>query len=210
MNRILCFGDSNTWGYIPASNLERFPAHVRWPGVLQMELGDEYSIVEEAQNGRTTVFDDPYETICKNGSRHLPVVLESQKPVEVVVLMLGTNDLKLHLNQNALTIAHGAGVLVSRILQSDAGPNQKAPKVLLISPAQIHPAQCPFGHKFDGTHEKSVGFAKAYREVAELHGVEFLDAAEHVKVPETDCIHFDEAGHAALGTAVAKKLRVML
>jgi len=210
MKRILCFGDSNTWGYIPLSNLERFPEDVRWAGVMQARLGSGYRVIEEAQNGRTTVFDDPYETNCKNGSRHLPVVLESHKPVDLVIIMLGTNDLKMHLGQNALTIAAGAGVLVDRVLASDAGPSLGAPKVLLISPAEIHPDQCPFGHKFDGAAEKSKDFAAAYREVAELRDVPFLNAADHVSVPETDCVHFDKVGHGALGAAAADKVRQIL
>jgi len=207
MKRILCFGDSNTWGYVPLSQLERFPEEVRWTGVLQSELGDGFRVIEEGQNGRTTVFDDPYESICKNGSRHLPVLLESHKPLDLVVIMLGTNDLKTHLGQNARTIAAGAGVLVDRVLASDAGPAFGAPQVLLIAPARLANAQCPFGHKFDGVYESSAQFAEAYQEVAELRGVPFLNAAEFVTVPETDCIHFDAAGHAALGRAVAAKVK---
>lgn len=207
MKRILCFGDSNTWGYIPLSELERFPEDVRWTGILQAELGEGYRVIEEAQNGRTTVFDDPYETICKNGAKHLPVVLESHKPLDLVVIMLGTNDLKTHLGQTAHTIAGGAGVLVQQVLSSEAGPNLGAPKALLISPAEVANAQCPFGHKFDNTHQTSMGFAEAYLEIAETLDVPFLNAAEHVTVPDTDCIHFDKEGHSKLGRAVAKTVR---
>ena len=85
-----------------------------------------------------------------------------------------------------------------------------SPKVLLISPAEVHPAACPFGHKFDGAAEKSKGFAAAYREAAELRNIPFLNAADHVTVPETDCIHFDKVGHSALGAAVADKVRNIL
>lgn len=207
MKRILCFGDSNTWGYMPLSNLRRFPEDVRWAGVMQSLLGTEYRVIEEAQNGRTTVFDDPYEMICKNGAKHLPVVLESHKPLDLVIIMLGTNDLKTHLGQNAHTIAAGAGVLVDRVLASDAGPKLGAPQILLIAPAAVAEAPCPFGHKFDGVYQTSTRFAEAYREVAELRMVPFLNAAEHVTVPATDCIHFDEEGHAALGKAVAEKVQ---
>jgi lysophospholipase L1-like esterase len=210
MKNILCFGDSNTWGYIPASNCERYPADVRWAGVLQANLGDGFRVIEAPQPAPTTVFDDPYESVCKNGSRHLPIALESHKPLDLVIVMLGTNDLKQHLNQNAQTIAAGAGVLVDRVTGSDAGPTQAAPRILLISPALIHPSQCPFGHKFDGAHAKSLGFAAAYREVADTLDVPFLDAAEFVTVPETDCIHFDETGHAAMGAAAADKVRLIL
>lgn len=207
MKRILCFGDSNTWGYMPLSALERYPDEARWAGVLQSKLGSEYRVIEEGQNGRTTVFDDPFETICKNGSKHLPVLLESHKPLDLVVIMLGTNDLKTHFRQNAHTIAAGAGVLVNRVLESEAGPALSAPKVLLIAPAEVADAQCPFGHKFDGTHEISKSFAHAYEEVAQTLEIPFLNAAEHVSVPTTDCIHFDAAGHAALGAAVTRAVK---
>jgi len=207
MKRILCFGDSNTWGYVPLGALERYPEDVRWTGVLQAELGSEYRVIEEGQNGRTTVFDDPFETTCKNGSRHLPVLLESHKPLDLVVIMLGSNDLKTHFRQTALTIAAGAGVLASRVMESEAGPALGAPKVLLIAPAEVADAQCPFGRKFDGTHEISKGFAQAYQEVAQILEIPFLDAAEHVSVPVTDCIHFDVAGHTALGIAVAHSVK---
>jgi len=210
MKRILCFGDSNTWGYVPAGEVERFPADVRWTGVMSEKLGDGYLVIEEAQNGRTTVFDDPYETICKNGSKHLPVVLESQKPVDLVIVMLGTNDLKAHLGQTAQTIAFGAGVLVDQILASDAGPGKVAPKVLLIAPALVAEGECPFGPKFDGAAEKSRGFAPAYRREAELRGVSFMNAADHVTVPPTDCIHFDKVGHGALGVALADRVRLLI
>ena len=210
MKRILCFGDSNTWGFVPASEAERFPPEVRWTGVMRERLGAGYEAIEEAQNGRTTVFDDPYETVCKNGARHLPVVLESQKPVDLVILMLGTNDLKAHLGQTATTIALGAGVLVDRILASDAGPRKRAPQVLLVAPACVAPETCPFGPKFDGAAEKSAGFAAAYRREAELRGVPFVDAAAHVTVPATDCIHFDKVGHGALGSVLADRVRQLL
>ena len=210
MKRILCFGDSNTWGYVPLSPSERFPDEVRWTGVLQSALGAGYRVTEEGQNGRTTVFDDPYETICKNGSKHLPVILESHKPLDLVIIMLGTNDLKTHLGQSARTIAAGAGVLVDRVLASDSGPEQGIPKVLLISPAQVADARCPFGRIFDGAAATSCGFAEAYREEAQLRGIPLLNAAEHVIVPKSDCIHFDAAGHAALGAAVAVKVQEIL
>jgi lysophospholipase L1-like esterase len=207
MKRILCFGDSNTWGYVPASEADRFPSDVRWPGVMREKLGAGCEVIEEAQNGRTTVFDDPYETVCKNGAKHLPVILESQKPVDLVILLLGTNDLKAHLGQTAKTIAMGAGVLLDRILASDAGPGKRAPKVLLVAPALVAAAECPFGPKFDGAVEKSRDFAAAYRREAELRGVPFVNAADHVTVPATDCIHFDKVGHGALGAALADHVR---
>jgi lysophospholipase L1-like esterase len=210
MIRILCFGDSNTWGYIPGSDGGRYPADARWPGVLASRLGQDYQVIEEAQNGRTTIWDDPTEEINKNGSRHLPVVLESQMPIDLVIIMLGTNDLKNHFNQNAHAIAHGAGVLVDRVLASDAGPDNSAPAVLLISPAPVSDGHCPFGHLFDNAPARSRKFAEAYLEIAEEHGIPFLNAGQYASCPEPDCIHIDDTGHRTLGEAVAAKVRELL
>jgi lysophospholipase L1-like esterase len=90
---VLCYGDSNTWGSDPETG-ERFAPEVRWPGVLRQALGEGYWVVEEGLNGRTTVRDDPIEGAHKNGRTYLPACLEFHKPIDLVLIMLGTNDLK--------------------------------------------------------------------------------------------------------------------
>ena len=92
MKTILCYGDSNTYGYNP-SNGFRYPENVRWTGRLQSALGEGYKIIEEGCNGRTTIFDDPLEG-WKNGLGYLRPCLNSHKPVDIVIMMLGSNDLK--------------------------------------------------------------------------------------------------------------------
>jgi lysophospholipase L1-like esterase len=173
---------------------------------MQTELGDDFLVIEEAQNGRTTIWDDPAETVDKNGLKHLPVVLESQAPVDLVIVMLGTNDLKNHLNQNALAIAHSCGVLVDRILESAAGPGNSVPKILLIAPAPVSEGHCPFGNLFVGAVEKSAGFKAAYAEIAENRGVAFLNAGDFASCPVPDTIHLDAEGCSRLGKAVAQKI----
>ncbi len=208
---IVCFGDSNTWGYIPGSACERYPLDTRWPGVMQAALGSDYRVIEEAQNGRTTVWPDPCEpTVSKCGKDHLPVVLESHKPIDLVIVMLGTNDLKNHINQTAQTIAQGAITLVDMILASTAGPDQQAPQVLMVCPVPLHPAQCPFWHLFDGAAEKSLAMPTAYQELAEDRGVAFLNAGDHATCPDTDCIHLDAEGQGSLGKAMADKVQTVL
>lgn len=204
--RVLVFGDSNSWGWIPGSDGDRMPADTRWPGVMQTELGDDFDVIEECQNGRTTMWDDPNEPVDKNGLRHLPVVLESQKPVDLVIVMLGTNDLKNHFNLNAFAIAHSCGVLLDRILESDAGPDKAAPKVMLIAPAPVV-GGCPFGHLFDDAPAKSAGFKSAYAEVAAEREIPFLNAGDFASCPVPDSIHIDEESCGRLGKAVAAKVR---
>ena len=205
--RVLCFGDSNTWGFVPGSDGERMPPGERWPGVVQAELGDEFLIIEEAQNGRTTIWDDPTEQVDTNGLRHLAVVLESQAPVDLVIVMLGTNDLKNHLNQNAFAIAHSCGVLIDRILEGSAGPGKTAPKVLLIAPVPVSEGHCPFGNLFVGAVEKSAGFGSAYAKIATDRGIPFLNAGDFASCPVPDTIHVDAAGCRHLGKAVAQKVK---
>ena len=125
MKSILCYGDSNTWGCIPLPGLDpasRFPPATRWPGVLRRELGDGYWIVEAGLNGRTTVWDDPLEP-HRNGRKLLLPTLLTHQPLDLVIIMLGTNDLKHRLNASAAEIAEGAGMLVDIVTGSGCGPD---------------------------------------------------------------------------------------
>ena len=132
MKKILCYGDSNTYGFDPVSGL-RYPKSVRWTGRLQQELGDQYEVIEEGCNGRTTVFDDPYEP-WKNGKRYLPACLNSHKPVDIVVLMLGSNDLKMEFHASAQDIARGAEELVCMIKEFMTEKQGFYPDVILMAP----------------------------------------------------------------------------
>ena len=209
---VLCFGDSNTWGFIPGTDCERYLPEVRWPGVMAAALGNGYRVIEEAQNGRMTAWDDPVSPfINKCGATHLPVVLESQKPIDLAILMLGTNDLKNHMGHNAWAIADGMGALVDIVLASDAGPTKRPPRVLVVSPVPVNAeGVCPFSHLFDLAAPLSRELAAAYREIAETRGVEFFDAGAHASCPPTDCIHIDAEGHASIGAAMAEKVRAIL
>jgi lysophospholipase L1-like esterase len=215
MKTVLCFGDSNTWGYDPEASFgmpfpRRHPADVRWTGVLAAELGGEWQIIADGQNGRTTVHEDPF-AVARNGRTYLPACLESHQPIDVVVLMLGTNDLKAVHAAPAGEIATGVGVLARLILQSTAGPRNAAPKLLLVAP----PAVGSLGHlpdladKFAGAEAKAQRFPKLYRALAAQLGVGFLDAQAHTTPSPVDGLHLDAANHSALGKAVAAAVRAM-
>jgi lysophospholipase L1-like esterase len=133
---VLCYGDSNTWGSDPETG-ERFPEGVRWPGVLRRELGEEYRVIEEGLPGRTTVRDDPIEGDHKNGRSYLRACLESHRPIDLVTIMLGTNDLKERFGSSASDIAQGAASLADWTLRSGCGPEGGAPVVVLISPPAV-------------------------------------------------------------------------
>ncbi len=152
MKTVLCYGDSNTWGYDPATQT-RYPRDVRWPGVLRKELGDDYLVIEEGLNGRTTVWDDPIE-LDKNGATYLRPCIQTHKPLDLVIIMLGTNDLKTRFSLPAYDIASGAGVLVDIVMKSDAGIDSSAPDVLLIAPPQAVELTS-FAEMFENAVEKS-------------------------------------------------------
>ena len=203
MKAIMCYGDSNTWGYNPATG-ERFPRDERWTGVLRRELGDGYEIIEEGLNGRTTVWDDPIEGY-KNGKEQLIPCLETNKPLDLVIVMLGTNDLKMRFSVPAYDIANGAGVLVGTIQKSETGVNGP-PAVLLMAPPLVS-RLTDFAEMFEGAEAKSRKFSLHYRRVAEEYGCHFLDTGEIIVSSDLDGIHFEKSEHQKLGKAVAEAVR---
>jgi lysophospholipase L1-like esterase len=204
---VLCYGDSNTWGYDPASG-ERFPEDVRWPGVLARELGDEFRVIEEGLNARTTVRDDPVEEY-KNGKDYFRPCLESHRPLDLVIVALGVNDLKARFFASASDVADGAGVLVAIAQRNGAGPDGSPPTVLLVAPPTVG-RLTELAEMFAGAEEKSRGFARQYRRVAQKHGCELLDAGELVRSSDLDGIHLEVGEHRKLGEAVAARVREML
>ena len=213
MTAILCYGDSNTWGY-EASTTERLGRWDRWPGVLQRALGDDVHVIEEGQNGRTTVFDVPFEP-DRNGLTHLPVALKTHHPLDAVVIDLGTNDLFLP-GVNAYHVARGAIKLAEVVLAGDAGPAGKAPVVLVLVPPPFATARQWDQGESPGAEGESQRLSRAFAdgaaEVMEEDGitVPLLDLRDHVTSSPIDGIHFEADGHRAIGTAVAARLREML
>ncbi len=204
MKTILCYGDSNTWGCDPATK-ERYSLAERWTGVLAQELGDEYRVVEEGLNGRTTVWQDPIEGY-KNGKEYLIPCLESHKPIDLVTILLGTNDLKTRFSVSAYDIATSAGVLVQIVLKSMAGPQNGAPQVLLVAPPVVGQLS-DYAEMFEDAQTKSKKFGKYYAQVAEEYGCHFLDTAPIVRSSDVDGIHWEVSEHRKLGQAVAARVR---
>lgn len=217
VKRILCYGDSNTWGYMPGSG-QRFDSDTRWTGVLQELLGEEYCIIEAGLNGRTTVFDSPFDDYL-NGKAGLGYAFLQASPVDLVAIMLGTNDLKY---TNAAGAARGVGALVSEIrsitnkvsssfyLTNALQPEKADTKILIISPILVHPDILRISpmtvFEEEKRYEKAQGFSAAYKNVAAQAGAWFLDAAAFAQPSDTDGIHMTAEGHKALGHAVAAKV----
>lgn len=165
-------------------------------------------MVEEGLNGRTTVWEDSLER-NRNGRELLLPVLLRHMPLDLVIVMLGTNDLKHRFGASARAIAEGAGMLVDDVRGSACGPDGAAPQVLLICPPPFARSEQP-EDEFEGAAEKSRRLAPHYAAIAEDRGCAFLDAGTHVRASASDGIHLDRSAHAVLGRAVATTVRAIL
>ncbi|HEY1943840.1 MAG TPA: SGNH/GDSL hydrolase family protein [Roseiarcus sp.] len=204
---IVAFGDSNTWGYDPATGT-RFAPDVRWTGVMQRELGAAYRVIEEGLNGRTTVFNDPIEP-DRRGADYLPPCLRSHAPLDLLIIALGCNDMKMRFSASPGDIANGAEFLI-RLARAEAlGPDGALPRILLVAPPPIRKLT-NFAEMFQGAAEKSQLLAQRYRDVAERQRVGFVDAGEFVACSDLDGIHFEVESHAVLGQTMAEAARMVL
>jgi lysophospholipase L1-like esterase len=207
MKTLLCYGDSNTHGTLPSGDpttTRRLGPDERWPGIVRKRLGADWLVVEEGLNGRTTVRDDPVYGAHKNGLAGLPIALESHQPIDLVVLMLGTNDIKVIYSMTALDIARANAVLVERILGAVAsGPGGgRGPNVLLVSPPRVLEVGLQVELRAGGA-AKSERLGGLLAEVAKAHGIPFLDAATIIEPSPIDGVHFEAPEHLKLGNAIA-------
>ena len=200
MKTVLCYGDSLTWGFRPGDG-ERHDYDVRWTTVLQRQLGDEFLVIPEGLSGRFTVHDDPWREGL-NGSKLLLPVLASHKPIDLLVLMLGTNDILHNPQYNAYDAARGAEVVVKKALHSECGPESGAPQILLLAPPLIGSLSASFKEECHGSPVRSEKFAYYYRKVADAHGVSFFDAGRACVPGSADGVHLDEEGNRLLGEAL--------
>lgn len=210
MKHILCFGDSNTWGndaysYDPVIDSgKRMPYEIRWPGALQNLLGNEYRIIEDALNGRTTVTED-YFFPGRRGIDSLKIALDAHAPLDLVILALGCNEFKQMFNLSAGMIAYGMELLVTEAQKSYYG--YPVPKVLILAPAPVPDAigTAMFGPNFGPNAGKvSRELGSLYRQLAERRGCAFLDCADlDLKLNELDMLHYNESDHKKVAEALA-------
>jgi lysophospholipase L1-like esterase len=203
---LLCFGDSNTWGFNPAT-WERYPQDIRWPGVLQNELGESYRVIEDGQNGRTAIEGKAFAGF--NTSKvALVSTLANHSPFDLVILMLGTNDLLMRSSVFPDDVGKGIDVLLDIIRSSGAGPGGNAPAVLLLAPPPIgsHTGEIDAP---ESALTQSHLFAERYASIAADFDCAFLDTGEIVRSSEIDGSHLDASEHTKLGLAVAKRVRMI-
>lgn len=208
MKTIVCFGDSNTWGANPHTG-DRYAPHERWTGVLQAEIGRGYRVIEEGLNGRTTNLDDIIEP-HRNGLAYLLPCLESHRPIDLVTVMLGGNDLKARFNRSGSDAAQAAALVAQTAANQLVGPGLTRPKVLLM----ISPPFVPLG-KFGPLFgvdaiEKSHELARMIPLFASITGLPVLDLAALIEASPADGVHLDAEALPVIGRAVAERVRALI
>lgn len=203
---ILCFGDSNTYGYKP-DGTGRFDENTRWTQILQKKLGSGYRIIEEGLCGRTTVFQDELRE-GRRGLDLIGVTVEMQTPLDLMILMLGTNDCKTRYGASAAVIARGLDQVIRKARKSSSRPFD----ILVVSPIHLGKGvgEPDFDPEFNESSEAvSRNLASEYRKVALQNHAAFLNAADFASPSTTDREHLNEAGHAALAEAIYSKVLSM-
>jgi lysophospholipase L1-like esterase len=213
MKTILAYGDSLTFGASPIKNGPRHAYEDRWPTALERGLGGAARVIAEGLGGRTTAHDDWFANADRNGARILPTLLESHSPLDMVIIMLGTNDIKPFHGRTAGEAGRGMGRLVQVVRGHYAGKREPEPKIILVAPPPLRMGQNPdmmdhFGPQ--AALETSLDFSGEYRKRAEEHGVAFFDAATVAETDPNDGVHLDARNTRAIGEGLVPLVRELL
>ncbi|WP_142846679.1 SGNH/GDSL hydrolase family protein [Telmatospirillum sp. J64-1] len=209
MKTILAFGDSLTWGTDPvAGGRHRFED--RWPSVLEAELGGGYRVIPEGLSGRTTAFDDLTVAFERNGAKALPMLLASHAPLDLIIIMLGSNDLKAYISPTVHGAAAGMGRLVEIVRSFPYAWGMTAPRIMIVSPPHFCYRDGGEGPPAGRLVPESHKLAAAYRALAETRGCTFFDAATVAAACPIDGVHLDAANTRAIGKALAAPVRALL
>ena len=208
---VLTFGDSNTYGTPPAharGEYRRFGPQTRWPTVMHAGLGPDWALIEDGLPGRTTNRADPIMGAHMDGQLGLRIALESNGPIDLLIIMLGTNDLQTH---HASTVEQIVGGLAGLLAIARTEPYQLRHDgfdILLVAPPTVL-EQGTFRETSLGAHEKSRDLPFAIAQLADHWGIAFLDAGAHIKPSPLDGIHFEPQDHIILGNAIAAKVAAL-
>jgi lysophospholipase L1-like esterase len=211
VQQILVYADSLSWGIIPTTR-RRLAFDERWPGVLENCLnvdGRSVRVIEDCLNGRRTAWDDPYKP-GRNGLVGLAQRIEIHSPLDLVILLLGTNDFQSMHAHNAWHSAQGIAALVTAIRQAPIEPGMPIPPVLVVAPPPLQEPRGPIAPKFLGGDAKCGGLAEAYRAVAAELGCPFFDAGAVTSASRVDGVHLDADQHGTLGEALVDVVRPLL
>ncbi|CAN7278829.1 MULTISPECIES: SGNH/GDSL hydrolase family protein [Ensifer] len=211
MKTLLCYGDSLTWGY-DASGPGRHALADRWPNVLQKALGPDVHVVAEGLNGRTTAYDDHLADCDRNGARMLPTVLHSHAPLDLMVILLGSNDMKPIIHGTAFGAVKGIERLVNLVRRHDwPVETAEGPEILIVSPPQLcETANSAFAAMFADGIEQSAMLAPLYRDLADELDCGFFDAGSVARTTPLDGVHLDAENTHAIGRGLEPVVRMML
>lgn len=211
MKTVLCYGDSLTWGY-DAASLGRHAFADRWPSVLAKALGPEVNVIAEGLNGRTTAYDDHLADCDRNGARILPTILHSHDPLDLVIIMLGANDMKPAICGTAFGAAQGMERLVELVRHHAwSFETDDRPEILVLSPPPLcETANAAFAAMFAGGVEESAKLATLYRDLADELGCGFFDAGSVAKTTPLDGVHLDVDNTRAIGRGIEPVVRMLL
>jgi len=206
VKHILCFGDSNTFGTIDFAVTDRFDLQRRWTGLLASDLGPKCRIIEEGMPGRTTAFDDPLREF-RSGRKYLAPCLNSHRPLDLIIVMLGTNDLQMRFSASAVDIATGIEILVDLIRKAGAGPEGGIPEILIVAPppiGSIDPIEEPC---WTGALQKSLQLPVQYARIAKQYQCHFVNSQEVLTTDDLgrDGLHLAESGHVKLAKLLSQK-----
>lgn len=210
MKTILCYGDSLTWGY-DAGSLGRHALEDRWPSVLGAALGEGVEVIAEGLNGRTTAFDEYLAGADRNGARILPTILTSHAPLDLVIFMLGANDMKPWIHGNPVAAKQGIQRLIDIVRGHDYPFDWPAPQILIVAPPAVtRTDNAEFKEMFAGGDDASKRLAPQYSALADEAGCGFFDAGTVATTTPLDGVHLDAENTRRLGQALAPLVRVML
>lgn len=204
--RILCYGDSNTWGYISGTDHQRHSKSERWTGILQEMLGEKYEVIEEGLNSRTLIsIDKRCGKEGRSGAEYLLPCLDSHDPIDLVIIMLGTNELKTEFYRNPKEIGEiFEEYFVKKIITRKSVCRKTYPKLLIITPPEI----AKENPKFIGGIEKSRKLNEIYEDIAMRNDCEFM-GNEDWQVGE-DGVHLSRDGHRILASKLSRKVKEIL
>ena len=210
MKTVLCYGDSLTWGYDPVER-SRHALADRWSSVLAAALGADVAVIADGLNGRTTAFDDFTADCDRNGVRTLPTALHTHAPLDLVILMLGSNDMKPMLAGTAIAAAKGMRRLVELVQNHSWQQSYEAPQVLVVAPPALVPTADPdYAAMFAGGIPEAEMLASFYADLADETGAGFFDAGSVANCSAIDGVHLDAENTRAIGRGMAPVARLLL
>jgi lysophospholipase L1-like esterase len=211
VRHVFVYGDSMSWGIVPGSR-RRLAFEDRWPGVLEAGLdrpNRRVRVSEDCLNGRRTVWEDPFKA-GRNGRLGLEQRIEAQSPLDLVIVMLGTNDFQVSHQNAAWHSSQGVAAIVGAIRQAPIEPDLAVPPILIVAPPPVGTPTGLMADKFAGAAERGRGAAQAYQRVAVELGCHYFDASTVVRTSPTDGVHLDAEDHGVLGRALTPVVEALL